>query len=133
MKNTITTKLLTALTVTLLSQPIFATDSDTTDNCYVDTDTKDLILDVKKFTTVWMKLKKDNSKIANDKNSQQKHLEKYIEEMLQDNEGKLDVAKFSALWKKAGNNKNTDSQKHLQDALVVIVEKASCPKCDHKK
>ena len=133
MKNTIVKKSLVALTIVLLSQPLFATDSNTTDNCYVATGTKNLILDVKKFTTVWLKLKKDNSKIANDKNSQQKHLEKYIEEMLQDNEGKLDVAKFSALWNKAGNNKNTDSQKHLQDALVLIVEKASCPKCDHKK
>jgi len=53
--------------------------------------------------------------------------------MLQDNNGKFDVAKFATLWKKAGNNKNTDAQKHLQDALVVIVEKASCHKCDHKK
>ena len=133
MKNTIVRKSLTALTVILLSQPLFAADSNTTDNCYVTTGTKNLLLDVQKFTTVWLKLKKDDTKITSDKDSQQKHLEEYIEKMLQDNDGKFDVAKFSALWTKAGNNKNTDAQKHLQDALVVIVEKASCHKCDHKK
>ena len=133
MKNTIVRKSLIALTVILLSQPLFAADSNTTDNCYVTTGTKNLLLDVQKFTTVWLKLKKDDTKVTSDKDSQQKHLEDYIEKMLQDNDGKFDVAKFSALWTKAGNNKNTDVQKHLQDALVVIVEKASCHKCDHKK
>ena len=133
MKNTIIRKSLTALTVILLSQPLIASDVNATNNCYVAKTTKNLVLDVKKFTTVWLKLKKDDKKVTSSENSKQEHLEKYIEKMLQENDGTLDVDKFSALWNNAGNNKNTDAQKHLQDALVVIVEKASCHTCDHKK
>ena len=129
MKNTITTKLLTALTVTLLSHPLFATESKSSDTCLVPVGAKNLILDAAKFTTVWLKLNKDEK---SEKGSQ-KHLEKYIEDSLKDNHGTLDVAKFSALWNKVGNNKNTNKQAHLQDALVIIVDKATGHVCSHSK
>ena len=129
MKNTITTKLLTALTVTLLSQPLFATQSDISDNCLVPEGAKNLMLDAAKFTTVWLKLNKDEKS----ETGSQKHLERYIKDALQENKGTLDVEKFSALWNKAGNNKNTTDQAHLQKALVIIVDKATGHVCTHTK
>ena len=129
MKNTITTKLLTALTVVLLSQPLFAAENDILDNCLVPKGAKNLMLDAVKFTSVWLKLNKDEKT----ETGSQKHLEKYIKDALEENHGTLDVEKFSALWKKAGNNKNTDAQAHLQDALVIIVDKASGQVYSHKK
>ena len=129
MKNTITTKFLTALTVTLLSQPLFATQSDISDNCLVPQDTEDLMIDAVKFTTIWLKLNKDEKS----ETGSQKHLEEYIKDALKENKGTLDVEKFSALWNKAGNNKNTTKQAHLQKALVMIVDKASGHICTHTK
>ncbi|CAA6805938.1 MAG: Unknown protein [uncultured Sulfurovum sp.] len=121
MTNSITKKLLTALTITLLSQPIFATESNVSDNCLVPKGAKTAVLDAVKFTTVWLKLHRDNNSTA----GSQKHLEAYIQESLRENNGTLDVEKFSALWDKAGNNKNTTDQAHLQNALIIIVDKAT--------
>ncbi|CAA6805635.1 MAG: Unknown protein [uncultured Sulfurovum sp.] len=128
MKNTLVRKSLTALTIILLSQALLATESNISDNCLVPKDAKNAILDVPKFTTVWLKLNKDNNSSA----GSQKHLEKYIQDALNDNSGTLDVEKFSTLWNKAGNNKNTNDQAHLQNALVIIVDKASGEPCSHQ-
>ena len=132
MKNTIVKKSLTALTVILLSQPLFATDNNTTankavENCLVPIGAKNLILDAAKFTSVWLKLNKDEKS----ETGSQKHLEEYIRTALADNNGTIDVEKFSALWDKAGNNKNSPDQKHLQNALVIIVDKATGHVCSH--
>jgi len=129
LKNTIVKKSLTALTVILLSQPLFATENNATDNCLVPVGAKNLILDAAKFTSVWLKLKKDEKS----ETGSQKHLEQYIKDALKDNNGTIDVEKFSALWNKAGNNKNTPDQVHLQDALVIIVDKATGHVCSHSK
>jgi hypothetical protein len=134
LKNTIVRKTLTALTVMLLSQPLLATetkvtDSNTTENCLVPVGAKNLILDAAKFTSVWLKLNKDEKS----ETGSQKHLEKYIKDALKDNNGTIDVEQFSALWDKAGNNKNTPDQAHLQDALIIIVDKASGHVCSHSK
>jgi hypothetical protein len=129
LKNTIVRKSLAALTVILLSQPLFATENNDTDNCLVPAGAKNLILDAAKFTSVWLKLKKDEKS----ETGSQKHLEQYIKDALKDNNGTIDVEKFSDLWDKAGNNKNSPDQKHLQNALIIIVDKASGHVCSHSK
>ncbi|CAA6820940.1 MAG: Unknown protein [uncultured Sulfurovum sp.] len=129
MKNNTTLKTIAALTIILLSQPIFATESNVSDNCLVPKGAKNLVLDAVKFTSVWLKVKKDEK---SEKGSQ-KHLEEYIKKALADNNGTIDVEKFSALWDKAGNNKNTNEQAHLQDALIIIVDKASGEVYTHTK
>jgi hypothetical protein len=125
LKNTIARKTLTALTIILLSQPLLATENKAKDNCLVPVGAKNLVLDAAKFTSVWLKLNKDEKS----ETGTQAHLEKYIKDALADSNGTIDVEQFSALWDKAGNNKNTADQKHLQNALVIIVDKATGHVC----
>ncbi len=129
MKNNLTLKTLALLATLTFSQPLLAIENNTSDNCLVPEGAKSLILDAVKFTSVWLKLNKDEKS----ETGSQKHLEKYIKAALKDNNGTIDVEKFSALWNKAGNNKNTPDQAHLQDALVLIVDKATGHICSHSK
>ena len=129
LKNTIIKKSLAALTIILLSQPLLATENNVSDNCLVPAGAKSAIIDAVKFTTVWLKLHKENNSSTNS----QKHLEKYIEDAIKENNGTLDAEKFSAIWNNAGNNKNSTDQAHLQNALVIIVDKASGHVCSHSK
>ncbi len=123
------------MTIILLSQPLFATENNATEKksaeaCLVPAGAKNLVLDAVKFTSVWLKLNKNEKSV----NSSQKHLEQYIKDALKDNNGTIDVEKFSTLWNKAGNNKNTPNQAHLQDALIIIVDKATGHICStHSK
>ena len=127
MKHTIVRKTFTALTVILLSQPLFATNISP-DNRFMSGNEQSVTIDVLKFTDVWLKLHKESTS-----NVSQKHLQNYLENALDNTKGTLDVAKFSDVWNKAGNNQNTDKQKHLIQYLVKSLENASkSEECSHK-
>lgn len=129
MNFTMKQKLFTALTVTLLSQSISATNV-VPDNRFMSENEQSVTIDATKFSKVWFKLNKNNNSDANS----QVHLQQYLEESLSNEQGTLDVKKFSKIWNKAGNNQNTTAQSHLQKSLVSLVKNASKREiCTHTK
>ena len=118
MKHTMVKRTLTALTIILLSQPLFSTNISP-DNRFMSDNEQSVTIDASKFNNVWLKVNKNNSADA------QEHLQNYLESALDNTKGTLDVAKFSAIWNKAGNNQNTEAQAHLQKALISMVDNAS--------
>lgn len=117
MKNTMTVKTLTALSIMMLTQPLMAIYSVDSTDCYTPTNVKAQTLNVSKFNNVWQELNKNNK-------ASQAHLESYIQTALDDNTGTLDVAKFSSVWQKL----NTDSsvgQAHLSKYVGTLLDNAS--------
>jgi hypothetical protein len=126
MKNKKIKSILTALSILALSQPMFAAvTADTSDYFEIENE-KSVTIDVQKFTDVWLKLHVNNGATHNE----QKHLQEYLENSLDDSNGKLDVTKFSDIWSKAGNRNKAD---HLTKKLDEMVEHASqSVECSHK-
>jgi len=118
MKTTILKTTLTAMTIALLSQPMFASDVNYSEDCFEADSQTAVTIDANKFTHVWMKLHNDNSNVADS----QKHLQVYIENSLEQGSEGLDVEKFAALWDKAGNRSGQD---HLTNKMADMVEKSS--------
>jgi len=119
MKSTMTKTLLTTLTVGLLAQPLMAT-YETNPDCYKIVDTE---VNVEKFSNVWEKLHRDNSASTD-------HLQKYLEESLDDTKGTLDVQKFSSVWQKL-NRGDQVGKTHLKSHMETMLSNASktqaCP------
>ena len=123
MKPTIK-KTFAVLAITLLSQPIVATSTISSGPCYVSENEKSSTIDVSKFTAVWLKVNKNNNSI-----NSQAHLQEYLENALEANQGTLDVRKFAAIWNKTGNKLG---QAHLKKSLVELVANASKSEaCSH--
>jgi len=117
MKTTILKTTLAAMTISLLTQSLFASEQNYSEACCQDASKTAITIDVNKFTHVWMNLHNNHSGIA----KSQIHLQKYLENALQNKEEPLDVEKFAALWDKAGNRSGQD---HLTKKMAEMVEKA---------
>jgi len=119
MKSTMTKTLLTTLTIGLLAQPLMAT-YETNPDCYKVVETE---VNVKKFSNVWEKLHRENK-------SSKDHLQKYLEESLDETKGTLDVQKFSSVWQKL-NHGNRVGKTHLKSHIDTMLSNASqtkaCP------
>jgi hypothetical protein len=125
MKTTILKTTFMALTMTLMSQPAFATEPIHSNNCFIINSEDAINIDVTKFMHVWLKLHKDK----NESSSKQQHLQNYLEKALEDGQKTLDVAEFAALWEKAGNRSGED---HLTEKMADMVEKTkSKDECYH--
>lgn len=125
MKTTMVKKTLTALTIILLSQPLFATEKNYSNDCFCNKNDTVATIDVNKFTHVWLQLHNNNSKVT----ASQDHLQNYLENALESNDGTLDVKQFSDVWNKAGNRPTED---HLTKHLGNMIEKTSAKKdCYH--
>jgi hypothetical protein len=125
MRTTILKTTLTAMTIALLSQPMFASELNYSEDCFSADSTTAVTIDANKFTHVWMKLHNNNSDISDS----QKHLQVYLESSLEQGSEGLDVEKFAALWDKAGNRSGHD---HLTNKMADMVDKAKTEdKCYH--
>jgi hypothetical protein len=125
MKTTILKTILTAMTIALLSQPMFASDKIHSNDCFMVNTESAISIDVTKFMHVWLKLHKDK----NTSSSRQQHLQTYLEKALEDGKKTLDVAEFAALWEKAGNRSGGD---HLTNKMADMVEESkSKDECYH--
>lgn len=113
MKPIMIKKTMAALTIILLSQPLFATSINYSNDCFASNE-KTLTIDVNKFTHVWLNLHNNN-----EMSSSQDHLQNYIDNALDSNKGTLDVQKFAKVWDKAGNRAKED---HLTKELATMVE-----------
>jgi hypothetical protein len=118
MKTTILKTTLTAMTIALLSQPMFASELNYSEECFKADSETAVTIDANKFTHVWMKLHNNNSDVSDS----QKHLQIYLESSLEQGSEGLDVEKFAALWDKAGNR---NAQDHLTKQMATMVEKVT--------
>lgn len=125
MKTTILKTTLTAMVISLLSQPMFASELNYSEDCFKADSATAVTIDANKFTHVWMKLHSDNNSASNS----QKHLQVYLESSLEQGSEGLDVEKFAALWDKAGNRDGSD---HLTNKMATMVEEAGADdECYH--
>ncbi|CAA6804034.1 MAG: Unknown protein [uncultured Sulfurovum sp.] len=118
MKPIMIKKTITALTIILLSQPLFATTANYSNDCFSDTE-KTVTIDVNKFTHVWLNLHNNNNNVVS---HSQDHLQSYLENALDNTQGTLDVAQFADVWDKAGNRPTED---HLTKRLDEMLENTS--------
>ena len=119
MTNTMTKKTVAALTTILLAQPLMAIYTVDSNDCYAPTNVKDTTINVSKFTHVWQKLHRDNTKIDT-----QSHLQMYIDATLDNTQGTLDVAKFSSVWQNLNVNNKT-GKAHLNKYMGTLLDNAS--------
>lgn len=119
MKHTMTKKTIAALTTVMLAQPLMAIYSVDSTDCYAPTNVKAKIMNVIKFTHVWQKLHRDNTK-----SNTQAHLQAYINSTLDNSKGTLDVAKFSAVWQNLNTN-SSEGTAHLSRYLETLLDNAS--------
>lgn len=108
-----TKTLLTTLAIGLLAQPLMATYESNPD-CYKIVDTE---VNVQKFSKVWENLRRDNA-------ASQDHLQKYLDESLDETKGTLDVQKFSSVWRKL-NQGNNEGKTHLKNHMNTMLTNAS--------
>ncbi|CAA6812222.1 MAG: Unknown protein [uncultured Sulfurovum sp.] len=110
---------ITALTIVLLSQPLFATDASNLHACFNNVENEKVVtIDVNKFSYVWLKLHNEHNEIS----YSQEHLQNYLDVVLDNNDDTLDVERFAHLWEKAGNRTKED---HLTKRLANMVEKSN--------
>jgi len=113
MKSIMTKTVLTTFAIGLLAKPLMA-NYQTNPDCYKIVDTE---VNVKKFSKVWENLHRDSSESQN-------HLQKYLEESLDETKGTLDVQKFSSVWKEL-NYGSPKGQQHLTSHINAMLTNAS--------
>jgi hypothetical protein len=119
MTNTMTLKTIATLTILVLTQPIMAIYTISSNDCYAPTNVKANTIDVIKFTNVWQTLHQDNAKTGT-----QAHLQTYIDTTLNSSTGTLDVAKFSSVWQNLNTN-GSKGKAHLSQYLGTLLDDAS--------
>ena len=119
MTNTMTKKTIAALATFMLAQPLMAIYSVDTNDCYAPVNVKSETINVSKFTSVWQKLHKDNTKTDT-----QAHLQTYINSALDNSKGTLDVAKFSSVWQNLNANSSV-GKAHLSQYMGTLLDNAS--------
>ncbi len=118
MKNTMTKNTVAVLATILLAQPLMAIYTVDSNDCYAPTNVKDTTINVSKFTHVWQKLHRDNTKVST------VHLQKYIDSTLDNTQGTLDIEKFSAVWQNL-NEGSTVGKAHLNQYIGTLLDNAS--------
>jgi len=119
MTNTMTLKTIATLTTFMLTQPLMAIYTVSSNDCYTPTNVKENTINVTEFTNVWQKLHRDNA--TTDK---QTHLQTYIDTTLNSSNGTLDIAKFSSVWQKLNTNGSVGKD-HLSQYIGTLLDNAS--------